>query len=73
MTKPLAAADYWKLRAICGDARLCEALARQARDAFATADQKQAAALEALGLDPNTPSFTLDDVALTITVPEAAP
>jgi hypothetical protein len=70
MTRTLDAADYWKLRAICGEAQRCEALALQARDAFATAHKKQAAVLTALGLDPTLPTFTLDDDALTITIPD---
>jgi hypothetical protein len=70
MTRTLDAADYWKLRAICGEAQRCELLALQARAELAAAHKKQTAVLTALGLDPATPSFTLDDDALTITVPD---
>jgi hypothetical protein len=71
LTRTLDAADYWKLRAVCSEAQKCEALAYQAREAFAAAYKKQTATLAALGLDPKAPTFTLDDDALTITVPEA--
>jgi hypothetical protein len=70
VTRTLEAADYWKLRARCSEAQRCEALALQARDALAAAYKQQAVALEALGLDPKAPTFTLDDDALTITVPD---
>jgi hypothetical protein len=71
MTRPLEAVDYWKLRALCTDAQRAELVAVHARDALATARQKQAAALRALALDPAAPTFTLDDDALTITIPDA--
>jgi hypothetical protein len=71
MTRTLEAADYWKLRAICGEAQRCELLALHARQELATALKKQTAALVALGLDASAPSFTLDDDTLTITVPDA--
>jgi hypothetical protein len=70
MTQTLEAVAYWKLRAICSEASLCEARALQARDALATAHAKQNAQLAALGLDPKAPTFTLDDDTLTITVPD---
>ena len=70
MTRTLDAVDYWKLCAICSEASLCEALARQARDALATAHEKQNAQLDALGLDSKAPTFSLDDKTLTITIPE---
>jgi hypothetical protein len=47
-------------------------LALQARAALVTAQQQQAAALRALDLDPQMPTFTLDDDTLTITFPETA-
>jgi hypothetical protein len=71
MTRTLEAADYWKLRAICGEAQRCELLALHARQELATALKKQTAALVELGLDASAPSFTLDDDTLTITVPDA--
>jgi hypothetical protein len=70
VTRTLEAVDYWKLRAVCSEAQRAELVAVQARDAFAAASKKQTAALEALGLDPKTPSFSLDDDTLTITVPD---
>jgi hypothetical protein len=73
MRRTLDAADYWKLRAICGEAQRCELLALHARQELATALKKQTAVLTALGLDPATPSFMLDDDTLTITVPDPAP
>jgi hypothetical protein len=72
MTKTLEPVDYWKLRAICSEASLCEVRALQARDALATAHAKQNAQLAALGFDPAAPTFTLDDDTLTITFPETA-
>jgi hypothetical protein len=71
MRRTLEAADYWKLRAICGEAQRCELLALHARQELATALKKQTAALVELGLDASAPSFTLDDDTLTITVPDA--
>ena len=70
MTKTLEPVDYWKLRAICSEASLCEVRALHARDALATAHAKQNTQLAALGLDPKAPTFTLDDDTLTITVPD---
>ncbi len=70
---PLAACDYWKLRAICADAQRCEVIALQARNDLAAAHKKQEAALVALGFDPKVPTFTLDDDTLSVTFPEAAP
>ena len=72
MTKTLEAVDYWKLRAICSEAVLCETRALQARADLVTAYKKQNAQLAALGLDANAPTFTLDDDTLTITFPETA-
>ena len=71
MTRTLDAADYWKLRAVCSEAQRAELLALHARGELAAAQKKQTAALVALGLDPQTPTFALDDDTLTITVPEA--
>jgi hypothetical protein len=71
MTRTLDAAVYWKLRAICSEAQRCDVLARQARADLAAAYKKQAEALTDLGLEAQLPTFTLDDEALTITVPEA--
>jgi hypothetical protein len=73
MTRTLEAADYWKLRAICSEAARCEVIALQARNELVAAHKKQEAALAALGLDPKAPTFTLDDDALAVTFPEAAP
>ena len=73
MTRTLAAADYWHLRAVCSEAQRGELVARQARAELAAALKTQAAALAALGLDPAAPTFTLDDDTLTITVPDAPP
>jgi hypothetical protein len=70
MTRTLDPVDYWKLRAICSEASLCEVRALQARADLATAQKKQDAQLAALGLDPHAPTFTLDDDTLTITVPD---
>jgi hypothetical protein len=70
MTRTLEPAAYWKLRARCSEAQRCEVLAVQARTALATAHQQQTAALTELGLDPTLPTFSLDDDALTITVPD---
>jgi hypothetical protein len=70
MTRTLDAADYWKLRAVCSEAQRCELLALQARTAMADAYKKQTAVLAALGLDPQPPTFSLDDDTLTITIPE---
>jgi hypothetical protein len=70
MTRTLEAGAYWKLRAICSEAQRAELVAAQARDGLAAAYKKQTAALEALGLDPTAPTFTLDDDTLTITVPD---
>jgi hypothetical protein len=70
VTRTLDAVDYWKLRAICSEASLCEARALHARDALATAHAKQNTQLAALGFDPKAPTFTLDDETLTITVPD---
>ena len=70
MTRTLEAAAYWKLRALCSEAQRCEGLALQARAALVTAQQKQAAALTALDLDPQMPTFSLDDDTLAITVPD---
>ena len=71
MTKTLEPVDYWKLRAICSEASLCEVRALQARADLATAHKKQNAQLEALGLDAQAPTFSLDDDTLTITIPDA--
>ena len=73
MTKALPACDYWKLRAICSEASLCEVRAIQARADLAAAHKKQNQALAALGLDPTMPSFSLEDDDLTITCPDGAP
>ena len=73
MTRTLEAADYWKLRALCSEAIRCDLIARQALADRATAQQKQDAALTALGLEARTPTFTLDDDTLTITVPDPPP
>ena len=70
MTKTLEPVEYWKLRAICSEASLCEVRALQVRAELATAHKKQNAQLAALGLDPQAPTFTLDDDTLTITVPD---
>jgi hypothetical protein len=70
MTRTLEPVDYWKLRAICSEATLCEMRALQARADLATANKKQDTQLAALGLDPKAPTFTLDDDTLTITVPD---
>jgi hypothetical protein len=70
MTHTLEALAYWKLRAICSEAQRCELVARQARADLTAARQKQADMLAALGLDPQAPTFTLDDEALTIACPE---
>jgi hypothetical protein len=70
MTRTLDAPTYWKLRALCSDTQRCEVLAGQARAALATAHHKQTTALTELGLDPQTPTFSLDDDTLTITVPD---
>jgi hypothetical protein len=72
MTRTLEPVDYWKLRAICSEAVLCETRALQARADLATAHKKQNAQLAALGFDPTMPTFTLDDDTLTITFPETA-
>jgi hypothetical protein len=72
MTRTLDAVDYWKLRAICSEAVLCETRALQARADLATAHKKQNAQLVALGFDAAAPTFTLDDDTLTITFPETA-
>jgi len=63
MTKTLDPAAYWKLRALCTDTLRCDDIARQAK-------AKQIAALRALDLDADT--FSLDDDALTITIPDEA-
>jgi hypothetical protein len=73
VTHPLEAVAYWKLRAICSEASRCEVIALQARADLATAHKKQNAQLAALGFDPTSPTFTLDDDALTITFPESGP
>jgi hypothetical protein len=70
VTKTLDALDYWKLRAICSEASLCEVRAFQARADLATAHKKQNAQLVALGFDPAAPTFTLDDDTLAITFPD---
>jgi hypothetical protein len=70
LTRTLAAADYWRLRAIGSEAQRCELLTLQARAELAAAQKKLTAALAALDL-PAAPSFTLDDDTLTITVPDA--
>jgi hypothetical protein len=70
MTRTLDADAYWKLRALCSDAQRCELVAVHARADLATAHKKQTAALAALGLDPQAPTFTLDDDTLSITVPD---
>jgi hypothetical protein len=70
MTRTLDADAYWKLRALCSDAQRCELVAVHARADLVTARTKQTAALVAVGLDAQTPTFTLDDDTLTITVPE---
>jgi hypothetical protein len=70
VTRTLEAAAYWKLRALCSEAQRCEGLALQARAALVIAQQKQAAALTALDLDPQMPTFSLDDDTLAITVPD---
>ena len=71
MTCTLDAAKYWRLRAICSEAQRCELLAVHARNDLAVALKKQTAALADLGIDPAAPSFTLDDDACTITIPDA--
>jgi hypothetical protein len=68
---PLAAADYWKLRAICSETQRCEVIALQARNELVAAHKKQEAALAALGLDPKAPTFSLDDDTLTLTMPDS--
>ena len=70
MTRTLEAAVYWKVRALCADTQRCEVLAVQARAALTAAHSKQTAALVEVGLDAQTPTFTLDDETCTITVPE---
>jgi hypothetical protein len=70
VTRTLDAAAYWKLRARCSEAQRCEVVAIQARAALVTAQQQQAAALTAIGVDPTVPSFSLDDDTLAITVPD---
>jgi hypothetical protein len=70
MTHTLEAATYWRLRAICSEASLCEVRALQARADLATATKKRIETLTALGFDAAAPTFTLDDDALTIAFPE---
>jgi len=70
MKRTLEPVDYWKLRAICGEASRCEVIAMQARNDLLTAHKKQNAILAALGLDPLMPTFSLDDDTLTIDVPD---
>jgi hypothetical protein len=62
--------DYWRLRAKCSDAQRATAVAMQAREAMVTATKVQAAALTALGFDPNLPTFSLDDDTCTIDLPD---
>jgi len=63
-------ATYWKLRAVCGDAQRCAVMAMAARDALATSQKAQADYLKELGFDPTLPTFTLDDIAMTVDVPD---
>jgi hypothetical protein len=73
VTKTLDAAAYWKLRALCSDTQRFAVAVQAARDAFAAAQQKQAALLVEYGLDATAATFTLDDDALAVTFPEAPP
>jgi hypothetical protein len=73
MKHELAASAYWKLRAICTDAQRAAEAAHYARDTLVAAQQKQRAALTALGLDPTAQSFVLDDDTLTVTFPDEPP
>jgi hypothetical protein len=73
MTRTLDAAAFWKLRAICADAQRWAVAAAAARDALLAADQRQAAYLREIGIDPKTPTFQLDEEALTVTIPDPPP
>lgn len=70
MNKILDPVDYWKLRAVCSEAQHAAAVAAHARENLLAAQRKQSAALLALGLDPDIPTFSLDDDRLTITIPD---
>lgn len=71
MTRTLEAVEYWKLRAVCSEAQHAAAVAVHARENLLAAQRKQSAALLALGLDPDLPSFQLDDDRLAITIPDS--
>lgn len=70
MNKVLDPIVYWKLRAICADFQKSQIALMQVQDTYLVNQKKQKAMLIELGLDPESPNFTLNDDKLEVVLPD---